>query len=991
MTGVVEAAVVKALEATITAAAKNAGKRLWAEINPFAARNKKKATSLANLIRSMDFTDRVSLLGVFDDLPHGVTLARVERVLSSLPVQSVVHELVSTHLGLANESRKKLVSDNFKLVMAQELGGAPQDQADILAEKIFVRLDSAIQQVLSEYESVDSAGFAQMQVLASASLVDATLQAVERHNSMLDRFKDAPSVRALEGWIHDYRHQVTTAHGFIAPPDFERKRKVPMDSLYVAPTIRHINQRHGGPDEIDIAEFSSSIDRTVLLGDPGGGKSTAASYIAYAASKDIDARVPFLVILREFAREDDLDRSVVKYLEERCDTFYQCKPPEGAIEHLLLNGQALIIFDGLDELIDTSKRRQVTEVVELFSARFPLTSALVTSRRVGYEQAQLDPKVFGSYVLGGFGKKDVERYVQKWFSAVEELDGDDLDEACKSFVEESSTVPDLTATPLMLALMCIIYRGQGFIPKNRPAVYESCALLLFEKWDSSRKIFVGLRAADQVDAAIKHLAFWMLTNEAGAEAVAESDLIREAADFLETSFEDPRERRRAAEEFVAFCRGRAWVLSDAGTTPEGEALFKFTHRTFMEYFAAYELTRRADGPAELAKALLPRIAKAEWDVVGQLAVQISNKHSREGASRIFTVFLSDRRRRNDRSRDNIHAFIWRCLSFLPISPPLLRRLVEASLESSFRLRLRPRYYSGDDIPSIVHALDILPDSRGIVSEALISGLLAMIEGKEPDRVAFAKIALLSWSAAAHITETRNPRAEWLEWADEQVTVHKQVLLADGPGDRDAWLVALTRGYVSMSEYLDNSAKWGGAMLDSLFTSQVEAPLAFALTDWASTAVLRPRRLKGEEGGRLYARQIEDLSQLGARIAPNMDQPLLDWSNVPTPYRSFFHRDWNRDFSAFTDNDDVNWAMWILFACRFETMENNYFHTRRQRELAGAADFAEEVFQLRTSGGQVPDDLYKDTMFENLTGARREVRDAWTSGKLNVVSHRTKAG
>lgn len=987
MTGVIEMAAAKALEATLTAAAKSTGKRLWAEFNPFAARNKKKAQSLANLIRSMDFTDRVSLLGVLDDLPAGVSLARVERILASLPVQSVVHELVSAHLGMADNSRREMVSANFKLVMAQELEEAPKIQADALADKIFVRLDGAIQQVLGEYEAADAQGFSQMQTLASAGLVDATLQAIERHNSVLVRFQDPVSVRALESWIHDYKHQVATAHGFIAPPDFERKRKIPMDSLYVAPTIRHIREPHDGPNEINISAFSSTIDRTVLLGDPGGGKSTAASYIAYSASKDVDARIPFVVVLRDFAREDNLERSIAKYLGERCEIFYQCKPPEGAIEHLLLNGQALIIFDGLDELIDTTKRRQVTEVVELFSSRFPLASALVTSRRVGYEQAQLDPKVFSTYVLGGFEENDVRRYVQNWFSAVEELEGDDLAQACNSFVEESSSVPDLTATPLMLALMCIIYRGQGFIPKNRPAVYESCALLLFEKWDSSRKIFVGLRAADQVDAAIKHLAFWMLTDQAGAEAVTESELIREAADFLATSFEDPRERHRAAEEFVTFCSGRAWVLSDAGTTPEGEPLFKFTHRTFMEYFAAYELTRRADGPKEIAKALLPRVAKAEWDVVGQLAVQISNKHSRDGALRIFNSFLDDRRRRSEDSRDNIHAFIWRCLSFLPATPILIRRLVQASLESSFRRR--PRYHGPNGLPSILHVLDVLPDSRVTAFDALSLELQGMISGDNKEQAAYAKITLLSWSSAANLTQAKAPRAEWFTWAEEQVDQHKDLLLADGPGDRDAWLIALTRGYVSMDNYLDQAEKWGGEVLDPLFTPQVLAPLGFNFPDWASRAATRPKWLRQKDGDSNRPRLLEELKQLGARI-PAKQQPLLDWSNVDTPYRSFFHGDWMSDFSPVSEDEDVNWALWLLFMCMFETLGSHYFdYNRGRKKSEGIHEFFENVHKLRTSGGPVPTDFFCNTMFEGLSDDRRTIRDTWVRGEIDVVVQRGK--
>ncbi len=46
--------------------------------------------------------------------------------------------------------------------------------------------------------------------------------------------------------------------------------------------------------------------------------------------------------------------------------------------------------------------------------------------------------------------------------------------------------------------MCDIYRGEGYIPKNRPEVYEKCSELLLKKWDKVIIINDG-RAATQSD------------------------------------------------------------------------------------------------------------------------------------------------------------------------------------------------------------------------------------------------------------------------------------------------------------------------------------------------------------------------------------------------------------------------------------------------------------------------------------------------------------
>jgi predicted NACHT family NTPase len=45
-----------------------------------------------------------------------------------------------------------------------------------------------------------------------------------------------------------------------------------------------------------------------------------------------------------------------------------------------------------------------------------------------------------------------------------------------------------------------------------------------------------------------------------------------------------------------------WVFSDHGTTASGEKLYAFTHRTFLEYFAAAQLAY-SDTPENLARTL----------------------------------------------------------------------------------------------------------------------------------------------------------------------------------------------------------------------------------------------------------------------------------------------------------------------------------------------------------------------------------------------------
>jgi hypothetical protein len=116
------------------------------------------------------------------------------------------------------------------------------------------------------------------------------------------------------------------------------------------------------------------------------------------------------------------------------------------------------------------------------------------------------------------------------------------------------------------------------------------------------------------------------------------------------------------------------VLTEVGTTAHGEALFGFTHRTFLEYFAAACLSSTHDSPEQLARHLAGRIARSEWDTVAQLAVQIKAHASERGADRVYKALLTDHRYRSVRSIGNILSFLGRCAAFAQLAPETIRTL-----------------------------------------------------------------------------------------------------------------------------------------------------------------------------------------------------------------------------------------------------------------------------------------------------------------------------
>jgi len=398
-----------------------------------------------------------------------------------------------------------------------------------------------------------------------------------------------------------------------------------------------------------------------------------------------------LVVLRDYgAAKKDSPCSFVQFIERVANSNYQIQPPSRAIEYLLLNGRAAVIFDGLDELLDTASRREIASDIESFCTLYPSVPVLVTSREVGYDQAPLDPRRFVAYRLSPFDEDQVREYAEKWFASDTDLTFDQRKQKAAIFLSESVVVSDLRSNPLMLGLMCNIYRGENYIPRNRPDVYEKCSTMLFERWDKGRGIFVPLPFEHHISPAMKYLAHWIYSDEKLQAGVTETNLAGKAADYLcDVRFEDRDEGEAAAHKFIDFCKGRAWVFTDTGTTKEGDSLYQFTHRTFLEYFTAAHIVRTNARPADLLATLITKIEMREWDVVAQLSFQLQNKQLEGAGNELLMCLVDQAKGQRGQQTWNVLSFAARCLEFIVPSPRVTREIVSACVEHTFSSALTP--------------------------------------------------------------------------------------------------------------------------------------------------------------------------------------------------------------------------------------------------------------------------------------------------------------
>jgi predicted NACHT family NTPase len=151
-------------------------------------------------------------------------------------------------------------------------------------------------------------------------------------------------------------------------------------------------------------------NRLFILGGPGAGKTTFLKHLAIQATNGVLDNIPIFVSLKEWG---DSEQALMPFL---CKQFKICGFPDAQpfIEHILEKGDAIVMFDGLDEVTQEGQRRDtlISEVRD-FSDQYSKTQCLITCRRAA---TQYIFEKYTYYELADFTDKQIFTFVKKWFA-----------------------------------------------------------------------------------------------------------------------------------------------------------------------------------------------------------------------------------------------------------------------------------------------------------------------------------------------------------------------------------------------------------------------------------------------------------------------------------------------------------------------------------------------------------------------------------------------
>lgn len=512
---------------------------------------------------------------------------------------------------------------------------------------------------------------------------------------------------------------------------------------------------------LSLNEFKSSAKASVILGDPGGGKSTLTQYLCYTMSKRIisgfspnssietdgDNRLPLRIIVRtlDHRQRNSAGYSILDYLVDqyRVATDNDIGTLRRFLVQVLSTGKALLLFDGLDEVLEVGRRREIAADIERFVTVFSTCPALITSRIVGYDDAPFNDD-FDLYLLSRLSNGEIQRFCEKLLRVIGGCVEDPKVMSAKFMAQTEPHAKDLRQNPLLLGLMVYIFKEKGDVPDNRPEIYKACSQLLFLKWDQRRDILFSYPDDFELMDLFGFLAVKVFGDVEMEDGVSEDWLLGQVKSFFNEWYNDRARATAAARSLVQFITGRAWVMTDVGP-----GVYKFTHRTFMEYFVARRFESESDSVTNLFQVLYPKIIKAEWDVVGHLSLQIAASNGPKATKAIDAILESMRIvKRNPVEEYNLLEFVSRSLGYLSISETKFEEVLNEVMNRCFEVSSKT---SIDTYP-VVRGLPLCSAKKEeLATDVVVQFIRRELASNDKARQRFARLCLASRQSVAQST------------------------------------------------------------------------------------------------------------------------------------------------------------------------------------------------------------------------------------------------
>ncbi|MGZ3143228.1 NACHT domain-containing protein [Lentzea chajnantorensis] len=653
---------------------------------------------------------RGELGGVAENEWRAAVAAVRESVEAALPLR----EDEALHVVLTPEAlRAHVLARSVAVRRAAGLSEAASAGYDALLTRVCVAI---VELVRSQPE------YARRLAVAMFQLGQRTADAVAR----LPEQQRAAVVAAHREFEDRYAEQVAHALGGLEVFGVSRgraPRRHSFDSSYVSLAVARV----GDTGELTgaglpVAAALADTPRVLVRGGAGAGKTTFLRWLAMNALGETRTSgdewlglVPFFVPLRQctaLPKPEEFIAWTAAVIEE--------EKPSGWVTARLREGRALVLVDGVDELV-WERRAEARQWLAQLVAAYPKARYAVTTRPAAVPEDWLEDCGFAAFDLLPLSDKGVRDFVEAWHTAARDEPG--LPRDARVWLAECETRlvatlakrPDLrrlASSPLLAGLLCALHQDRNMhLPRDRRSLYEAALDLLLVRWDEDRGLVLPAFSKEEQLVLLQRFAYSLVRNR---ELMVPRE---EAVHRLGNAMRGLRSHDVDPDEAMQRLLERAGLLREAA----GERV-QFVHRTFRDYLAAKEVVDAGD-----LNLLVDRAHLDEWHDVVVMAV--AHARPRERARVLMDLLAgNDDTRKDERGRDRLRLLALACLEQADVIEPETAR---AQVTSAAAALIPPTSFAHADALAEAGSfvVDLLPGPEAVAEAAFVVRTLANIGGE----------------------------------------------------------------------------------------------------------------------------------------------------------------------------------------------------------------------------------------------------------------------
>ena len=368
-------------------------------------------------------------------------------------------------------------------------------------------------------------------------------------------------------------------------------------------------------EQVPAIEKIQDCRKLMVLGKPGSGKTTLLKALATACIEgklawDEPDYVPVFITLREFAEDaaEEEKFSLCDMIQQQFDSWGVAD----AAKPILQQGRALILLDGLDEVL-TSHREIVVRQMRRFCGDYADNRFIITCRT---QSLKSHFEGFTETEIADFTPKQVERFIKNRFAVVVgNADPEELAEQLIWQLQENEPIRELAVTPILLNLTCSVFRDErGNLPTKRAKLYEKGLKDLLQRLArpealGEEDLFKRLTPDDK-ENLLAQVAYTLFEeNDYFPEQRKLERLIANHLNHFNI-------RRSEAEQVLRLLEAQHGLIIE-----RSEGYFSFSHLTFQEYFTAKYIVDSST-PEEAFQRLVRHITEPRWREVFLLVVEM---------------------------------------------------------------------------------------------------------------------------------------------------------------------------------------------------------------------------------------------------------------------------------------------------------------------------------------------------------------------------------